>query len=100
MPDALINSYELAPVYYDVILIDEGQDFKPEYWLAIEMLRDQNEDTILYIFQDSNQAIYTNNNDLPIECEPLILFDNSISRLINTEKKSRRYCYYHNRVIS
>jgi hypothetical protein len=86
MPDALINSYELAPVYYDVILIDEGQDFKPEYWLAIEMLRDQNEDTILYIFQDSNQAIYTNNNDLPIECEPLILFDNSISRLINTEK--------------
>lgn len=76
MPDALINSYELAPIQYDVILIDEGQDFKPEYWLAIEMLRDQNEDANLYIFQDSNQAIYTVNNDLPINCEPLFLFDN------------------------
>jgi hypothetical protein len=76
MPDALINSYELAPIQYDVILIDEGQDFKPEYWLAIEMLRDQHEDTKLYIFQDSNQAIYTNSNDLPIDCEPLFLFDN------------------------
>ena len=76
MPDALINSYELAPVSYDAILIDEGQDFKPEYWFAIEMLRDQNVDTKLYIFLDSNQAIYTNNNDLPVETEPLFLFDN------------------------
>jgi len=76
MPDALINSYELAPIQYDVIVIDEGQDFKPEYWLAIEMLRDQHKDTKLYIFQDSNQAIYTKSNDLPIDCEPLILFDN------------------------
>jgi hypothetical protein len=76
MPDALINSYELAPIQYDAILIDEGQDFKPEYWLAIEMLRDQNKNTKLYIFQDSNQAIYTNSNDLPIDCESLFLFDN------------------------
>jgi len=76
MPDALINSYDLAPIQYDVILIDEGQDFKPEYWLAIEMLQDQSDDTKLYIFQDCNQAIYTNSSDLPIDCEPLFLFDN------------------------
>jgi hypothetical protein len=76
MPDALINSYDLAPIQYDVILIDEGQDFKPEYWLAIEMLQDQHEDTKLFIFQDCNQAIYTNSNDPPIDCEPLFLFDN------------------------
>jgi len=76
MPDALINSYEFAPIQYDVIIIDEGQDFKPEYWLAIEMLLDQNVDTKLYIFQDCNQAIYTNSNDLPIDCETLFLFDN------------------------
>ncbi len=76
MPDALINSYEIAPVKYDVVIIDEGQDFKPEFWFAIDMLREQQDDTKLYIFQDSNQAIYTNNKDLPIDCEPLFLFDN------------------------
>ena len=76
MPDALINSYELAPIQYDVILIDEGQDFKPEYWFAIEMLYDQYNEMKLYIFHDSNQAIYTKNNDFPINCEPLFLFDN------------------------
>ena len=76
MPDALINSYELAPIQYDVILIDEAQDFKPEYWFTIEMLRDQSDDIKLYIFHDSNQAIYTQKNDLPLDCEPLFLFDN------------------------
>jgi len=59
-----------------VILIDEGQDFKPEFWLAIDMLCEQQDGTKLYVFQDSNQAIYTNNQDLPINCEPLVLFDN------------------------
>lgn len=76
MPDALTNSYDIASIHYDVILIDEGQDFKSEYWLAIEILRDEQDDTKLYIFQDSNQAIYTDNQDLPIDCEPLFLFDN------------------------
>lgn len=76
MPDALINSFEIAPIKYDVILIDEGQDFKAEFWFSIDMLREQYINTKLYIFRDTNQAIYTNDKDLPIDCEPLFLFDN------------------------
>ena len=76
MPDALIESYDIAPITYDVIIIDEGQDFKDEYWLAIEELRDRNTDTKLYIFQDGNQAIYASTDELPINNEPLFLFDN------------------------
>jgi superfamily I DNA and RNA helicase len=73
MPDALTESYDISPIKYDVIIIDEGQDFKDEYWLAIEDLRDRNSDTKLYIFQDGNQAIYTSENELPINNEPLFL---------------------------
>jgi len=76
MPDALISSYDISPIKYDVIIVDEGQDFKVEFWLAIEMLKEMKDDTKLYIFQDGNQAIYTSNNELPIDCEPLLLFDN------------------------
>ncbi len=78
MPDALINSYDIAPIQYDVIIIDEGQDFKAEYWFAIEMLREHCNDTKLYIFLDSNQAIYTTSSqsNLPITSAPLFLFDN------------------------
>jgi hypothetical protein len=76
MPDALINSYDISPIKYDVIIVDEGQDFKDEYWLTIEELRDRNSDNKLYIFQDGNQAIYTSTDELPINSEPLYLFDN------------------------
>ncbi len=76
MPDALTESYDISPITYDVIIVDEGQDFKDEYWLAIEELRDRNSDTKLYIFQDGNQAIYTSTDELPINSEPLYLFDN------------------------
>jgi hypothetical protein len=76
MPSALIDSYEIAPIEYDVILVDEGQDFKAEYWLAIELLINQKADTKLYIFRDCNQAIYSDETELPISCEPLYLFDN------------------------
>jgi len=76
MPDALTESYNISPIQYDVIIIDEGQDFKDEYWLAIEELRTVYEDTKLYIFQDSNQAIYASVDELPINNESLFLFDN------------------------
>jgi hypothetical protein len=76
MPDALVNSYDLVPISYDAIIIDEGQDFKAEYWLAIELLKEQKDDTKLYIFQDTNQAIYGEPADLPIHETPLSLIDN------------------------
>jgi hypothetical protein len=76
-PDALINSYEIVPLEYDAIIVDEGQDFRDEYWLAIDMLFDsQNEDSRLYIFQDGNQAIYSSSSDLPINELPLYLSNN------------------------
>jgi len=76
MPDALSESYDISPIQYDAIIIDEGQDFKDEYWLAIEELRDKNKNIKLYIFQDGNQSIYTSTDELPINNEPLLLFDN------------------------
>ena len=76
MPDALANSFDVSPICYDAIIIDEGQDFKAEYWLAIEMLKEQQEDTKLYIFQDTNQAIYGKPADLPIDDIPLTLVHN------------------------
>ena len=74
MPNALIESYDISSITYDVIIVDEAQDFKEEYWLAIELLKQEN--TKLYIFKDSNQAIYCSNVELPVKSEPLFLFDN------------------------
>lgn len=76
MPDALINSYDICPIEYDVVIIDEGQDFRDEFWLSIELLLDRKDQPNFYIFHDSNQSIYTSIESLPINDEPLYLLDN------------------------
>ncbi|MBA6328136.1 NERD domain-containing protein [Colwellia sp. MB02u-6] len=76
MPDALINSYDICPIEYDVVIIDEGQDFRDEFWLSIELLLDRKYQPNFYIFHDSNQSIYTSIDSLPINDEPLYLLDN------------------------
>lgn len=76
MPDALISSYNVSPISYSTIIVDEGQDFKDEFWLAIELLLENSTGTNFYVFRDCNQAIYTKCDFLPINSEPLYLFDN------------------------
>lgn len=80
-PYALALSTAHDPSFrYQAILVDEGQDFGDEYWLAIEMLLAHEEDAQLYVFYDPNQAIYQlakdlSNLGLGLE-RPLLLTEN------------------------
>ena len=56
LPEALLNAASKIGRVYDAIIIDEGQDFKESYWIALEsLLKDQG---YLYIFFDNNQNLY------------------------------------------
>lgn len=51
---------------FDAIIVDEGQDFHENYWIALEyMLRDQ-DNGILFVFYDDNQALYNPAFRLPM----------------------------------
>lgn len=57
LPYALALSVDYLPdEQYDAIIVDEGQDFRADYWMGLEMLL--NDDGYLYVFYDPNQAIY------------------------------------------
>ncbi|MFZ6020381.1 MAG: NERD domain-containing protein [Chloroflexota bacterium] len=58
LPDMLLESLlELGP-QYDAVIVDEGQDFRDEWWeILVELLRDK-ENGIFYVFFDNNQNIY------------------------------------------
>jgi DNA helicase IV len=59
---------------YDAVIIDEGQDFRPEYWATItELIK---EDGYFYIFYDPDQNIYGTSMEFPIEKEPFTLINN------------------------
>ena len=50
-------------LYYDAVIVDEGQDFTKEIWDAISLLPEV--DGHFYIFYDPDQNIYTNELQLP-----------------------------------
>jgi hypothetical protein len=43
---------------YDAIVVDEGQDFREDWWILIEAALNDTENGIIYIFHDDNQALY------------------------------------------
>lgn len=77
LPDALARSVlELTDWRYDAILIDEAQDFRPEFDVSIEVLLQDEATSLLYLFCDVNQAIYTKPSLGLVRTPPYILKKN------------------------
>ncbi|GAB5492006.1 MAG: ATP-binding domain-containing protein [Phototrophicaceae bacterium] len=76
LPNILSQALQIVDERYEVIIVDEGHDFRSEWWLVVEELL-ATENGRLYVFYDSNQAIYTPAKELPIVIDTqLPLFTN------------------------
>lgn len=73
MPFALALAAELGLDTFDAILVDEGQDFHPNFWFAIESLLNHTSESFLYVFYDPNQAVYRPLENMPIDEAPFPL---------------------------
>ena len=76
LPYALALALEDCPDQYDALIVDEGQDFREEYWFPVEMLIRETDNSSLYIFYDQNQAIYHHVSTFPIKEPPFLLSTN------------------------
>ena len=76
LPNALGYSLEVLPDRYDAIVCDEGQDFREEFWVPLELLLMDYETSPLYVFYDDNQNIYARVGTFPIRDEPFSLTTN------------------------
>lgn len=56
--DALVDAGERLGPRYHAIVVEEGQDFAPDWLLALEALSFGGRDDVLYVFHDPAQAIY------------------------------------------
>lgn len=76
LPEAGFDAAVALGKKFDAIIVDEGQDFREEYWMVINALIDDN-DGILYIFYDDNQNLYKGSPiNTVIEEEPFLLTEN------------------------
>lgn len=76
MPNAFAYSLEVLSDRYEAIVCDEGQDFREEYWVPLELLLTDYERSPLYVFFDDNQNIYARAGTFPIQEEPFTLTNN------------------------
>jgi len=66
--DTACNALDEIPLSlkFDTIIVDEAQDFRPEWWLPIQMALKSPDDGGLALFMDSDQAaMYGNYSDAP-----------------------------------
>ena len=76
LPNALAYSLEVLPDRFDAIVCDEGQDFREEFWVPLELMLSDYERGPLYVFYDDNQNIYSRVSTFPIREAPFTLTTN------------------------
>lgn len=65
VPEILMDATEKLNEKYDAVIVDEAQDFSSTYWLSIEALLKDKDDSRFYIFLDPHQNIYNKTEGLP-----------------------------------
>ena len=65
-PELLMQAYDvLENNRYGAVVVDEGQDFLPLWWTAVEAGMNPNGPGLLRIFYDDNQRVYARASKLP-----------------------------------
>lgn len=89
LPDMLMKAVDETGPMFDAIIVDEGQDFKETYWIALASLLKEKEG-IFYVFYDDNQNLYGGTSSLKgiVDEEPFLLPENcrntkSIHKVVN-----------------
>ena len=76
LPNLLPEAAERLEERYDALVIDEGQDFKPQWFTALQFLLHDPDDGLMYVYLDENQTIYVDGWERPFEAEPFPLDTN------------------------
>lgn len=63
-------------ISFDAIVVDEGQDFREEWWILIELALADSERGRLHIFGDDNQMLLPSRSSSPVAIPPFVLTRN------------------------
>jgi hypothetical protein len=76
LPLALVDAIAENPkLRFEAVVVDEGQDFLPAWWSALEMAITENPG-VLYVFYDDNQRVYPSRVGFPTGLVPIALTHN------------------------
>ena len=65
---------ELPDIRFDAVVVDEGQDFCPDWWMPIELANKEVDSGCLYVFYDPAQNLYVDGgSSIPVLGSPFLL---------------------------
>lgn len=76
LPELMMDAIENLGTQYDAIVVDEGQDFRDNWWIPLQCLLHDPDQGILYVFFDDNQNLYRTAQSIPLELAPFSLTRN------------------------
>jgi hypothetical protein len=74
IPSRFVDLLTKKQLHFDALIIDEGQDFREQYWISISELIDDN--GYFYIFYDPDQNLYETKLQIPELGNPFLLTQN------------------------
>ena len=96
-PELLMDYFSASGLRYDALVVDEGQDFHENWWLALESILP--EDAPVYAFYDEHQNLFNANGraaleqwlplrfDLPTNCRNTRSIANWCASIVSIEGK-------------
>ncbi len=75
-PELLVDSAKKLNWHVDAVIVDEGQDFRKNWWLPLMCLLNEPDNGIFYVFYDDNQNLYCPGWQPPLEQAPFTLTEN------------------------
>lgn len=77
LPALLLEALESrADLRFDAIVVDEGQDFEPDWWDLLQLGLADPEHGVFFVFHDDNQHVRDNHSALPADLAPIHLNKN------------------------
>ncbi|MBN1247673.1 MAG: NERD domain-containing protein [Anaerolineae bacterium] len=76
LPEQMMEATDILGPQFDAIIVDEGQDFRDNWWIPLQCLLRQPDAGIFYVFFDDNQTIYRSKESVPLELAPFSLTRN------------------------
>lgn len=61
----LIEAIDFLEDRFDAVVVDEGQDFLPSWWIALEMINSEEDSGPFYVFYDPHQNLFDTQMNLP-----------------------------------
>jgi hypothetical protein len=74
--DAAAIALDKRKISYDSIVVDEGQDFRDDWWILLELALVEGDHGRLHVFYDDHQLLLPSRGTCPIETAPFELSRN------------------------